>query len=654
MVERRTLLGGLVGVPLAAGAALADAAIAATPKALRAMSPAAETAVILLGHSAPGDGGGGLFVLAPGLARSAANGVTILADAEGQTWRRLFSGSIDVRWAGAKCDGISDDAAAIEAAARLGPVIVSSGECLVARHLTIGSACRIEGGAVIKVAAGVTATFAGGFSAPLAHVFAGEGTIAFDLAFAPVGHPEWWGAQGWLPSQAAPGPDCLAALEASVLACPQVELQPVDYWVSATWKINSAVAVRGVGVNAPGIGAAATRILVNDGVSDVVKVGPDAQPGGGVNAFLSRVKLSYLTLTRGQTVVPPSEWLGVGAGLNPATAGCSGLRVQFCEGCSFDNIWSIESTNGFYITGAVYCDFSKCFGSRVNAGTVATNDFYCGWLLDASPNIGLNAGIASLYLKEKCGANGGTKTGQATYGIYTVNAFTDMFIDGFETSSTQYGFTGNGSTSGTNYSSENLRMHSCVFDQVLTGITVSGGSTETNITIDNCYCASSLFAGSVGILIQNTPETPGPQGAISLIGNEVFACVTGISIQNSTGVMTSGNCLSECEVPIVLNGANNCALRDRITSKQTPATTAAIAITNSNRNVIDCGIDGSANAYPIGVDITDAASGYNEIRCSGIDPASIAGGSANKLKINGTQVTAAGASGTNLAQGIMN
>ncbi|MGH6993482.1 MAG: hypothetical protein ACREEH_09120, partial [Caulobacteraceae bacterium] len=72
MVERRTLLGGLVGVPLAAGAALADAAIAATPKALRAMSPAAETAVILLGHSAPGDGGGGLFVLAPGLARSAA------------------------------------------------------------------------------------------------------------------------------------------------------------------------------------------------------------------------------------------------------------------------------------------------------------------------------------------------------------------------------------------------------------------------------------------------------------------------------------------------------------------------------------------------------------------------------------------------------
>ncbi|MGH7670375.1 MAG: permease prefix domain 1-containing protein, partial [Gemmatimonadaceae bacterium] len=35
------------------------------------------------------------------------------------------------------------------------------------------------------------------------------------------------------------------------------------------------------------------------------------------------------------------------------------------------------------------------------------------------------------------------------------------------------------------------------------------------------------IAGSVGILIQNTPETPGPQGAISLIGNEVFACVTG-------------------------------------------------------------------------------------------------------------------------------
>lgn len=59
------------------------------------------------------DGGQGCFLLDNIDITSPDNGGTILIDSAGRRWKRQFSGAIDVRWFGLKCDGVSDDGPAL-------------------------------------------------------------------------------------------------------------------------------------------------------------------------------------------------------------------------------------------------------------------------------------------------------------------------------------------------------------------------------------------------------------------------------------------------------------------------------------------------------------------------------------------------------------
>jgi hypothetical protein len=85
-----------------------------------------------------------------------------------------------------------------------------------------------------------------------------------------------------------------------------------------------------------------------------------------------------------------------------------------------------------------------------------------------------------------------------------------------------------------------------------------------------------------------------------------------------------------------------------------PAGASAISLTDCNRNVVDCMVKSRTAAYARGVELTGSANAYNEIRCSGLDPAAIDGGAANKLVSNGAPVKVAGRfANNNLASGIM-
>jgi hypothetical protein len=72
-------------------------------------------AAVLEGYATAGDGGGGVFYLdSPGTD----DGGTVFAvtGSGGACWKRVYSGTLDVRWFGAKGDGSADCSAAINAA----------------------------------------------------------------------------------------------------------------------------------------------------------------------------------------------------------------------------------------------------------------------------------------------------------------------------------------------------------------------------------------------------------------------------------------------------------------------------------------------------------------------------------------------------------
>lgn len=75
--------------------------------------------VVLLGRSASGDGGGGLFARVEQASRPDDGALFVRSTASSmfaRGWQRLFDGPISVRWFGAKGDGHSDDTQAIQRA----------------------------------------------------------------------------------------------------------------------------------------------------------------------------------------------------------------------------------------------------------------------------------------------------------------------------------------------------------------------------------------------------------------------------------------------------------------------------------------------------------------------------------------------------------
>jgi hypothetical protein len=87
---------------------------------------------LVAGYYAPGDGGGGQFYY-DAAASEADNGGTILAPTVGAgRWKRVYSGAVNVRWFGAKGDGVNNETIAFENAnAAVDNILVPTGTFLV-------------------------------------------------------------------------------------------------------------------------------------------------------------------------------------------------------------------------------------------------------------------------------------------------------------------------------------------------------------------------------------------------------------------------------------------------------------------------------------------------------------------------------------------
>lgn len=87
----------------------------ANAAALRLYQGDATTAMVV-SRSTFGDGGGGPFTIKPGDTTTVDDGAMIVVDALGRRWWRGNSGSLNVRWFGAKGDGVANDRPAFSAA----------------------------------------------------------------------------------------------------------------------------------------------------------------------------------------------------------------------------------------------------------------------------------------------------------------------------------------------------------------------------------------------------------------------------------------------------------------------------------------------------------------------------------------------------------
>lgn len=101
------------------------------------------------GYSAPHDGGEGLFYMDLTDTTTPDNGGTVLVDSKGRRWKRVYSGMVNVRWFGAKGDGISDDAPSIQkaidyAASKKLPIIIPPGKYGVGQTIILPEGTRIH------------------------------------------------------------------------------------------------------------------------------------------------------------------------------------------------------------------------------------------------------------------------------------------------------------------------------------------------------------------------------------------------------------------------------------------------------------------------------------------------------------------------------
>jgi hypothetical protein len=118
--------------------------------ALRESSSRAPGGVFVKNYYANARGGGGLFSLEAGDKSSPDDGCTVIIDAAGHRYHRVFDGDVYVTYCGAKVDGTTDDAAtvtaAIAAANRLGRGIhLGFGKSMIGAMLVVPRSVSVIG-----------------------------------------------------------------------------------------------------------------------------------------------------------------------------------------------------------------------------------------------------------------------------------------------------------------------------------------------------------------------------------------------------------------------------------------------------------------------------------------------------------------------------
>lgn len=535
-------------------------------------------------------------------------------------------------------DGTTDDRGSLVSADGTGSFIVPPGNYRIASNLTISSNIKMLPGAVFVIPNGVTLTLNGYFDAGVHQTFncTGSGQVVFNWTKTWRGFPEWWGAKADL------SVDCTPAFNAAIIALIWTQLQAGDYLCNTTiFMKQEHRALVGAGSKYSDVPNTVTRILTGDGSQYGMQVGPDTFPGS-INACQKNNLIKDLYFSRL---------------VNPViSSNCVGLEVQYTLMCRVRNVKVAESIIGIRSYGNITPKFDDCESVRSIAGTGAGTDYWRGYWIDGGASIGAAGGNASVYMW-RCAAGCNIPALQVTNGtgFYIDQAFTDIFLDKPETVNCFNGiYVAGNSLTGNTFSNTDMFIDHPIMDQFHNaGIFITQVAEAGSVEINNPYCGPATDARASLWVNSST-------AAVTILGGQLVHGgannVQPVIVLNSSGVQLLGTMILESGTlysAVGLGNATNCVIRPTIKNRAVTGQAAVQLSTSVSACIIQPTVMGKASAFTYGIQVVGAVDSHNEYNLSGIDSTCINTGSGNKLVRNGTQITVAGLSGTNLVSGVM-
>lgn len=537
---------------------------------------------------------------------------------------------------GATGNGTTNDAANLLTANNAAfsankPLVIAPGNYNLGTSITFTANVYFLPGAKFTVPNAVTLAFSGTLEAPATQqIFStsGSGLVTVNPVNNPVGYPEWWGAKS-----NAPATDCSIGINACIVACGITRLQLADYYLAAGNSVLLQIQnkkLSGLGFYEDNTAGTVTRLIMSDGVTAVVVMGPSVPPGS-INDYLKGITIEDFCVSR--SVVPV------------ISGNCLGVVDRWTLYSQKNNIKSEESMVGFYIENVVQSHCDKLWAFRSTAGSGGGTDSFIGYQLNGSVSIG-SGGNASLYMTDCLAGVGGPAPTSTSTGYLLQGSCADTFITRPETSGMGIGMDiAIGTSTSPNFVGVDCQITNPILDSCPVVPLRFNGTTEYGtITILGGYGALASSGSNIACI-----DFVNSKASVNLVG---FQCIMGTSQAGTVGISAtnSANITSSCVITecsgeaIILNTVSDSRFDDTIVNYGTGGSPGgAVRGTTVSRCKFNNSVKGTANLWAIGYNMLGSANNYNEWNCTGLNSVVVN----TKLILNGVTITVQGVPTTN-------
>lgn len=447
------------------------------------------------------------------------------------------------------------------------------------------------------------------------------------------GLPEWFGATADSSSGSVPA-DNVAAIVACLALCPVTLLGMNDYFTNAVIRVPPYRTLRGHGSYRAASGSG-TRIVVMSATADVLAVGLAAYPGA-INDMAKQCNVIGLSVARDRPVTPATP--------GSDNAAPCGVRMTFALHSKLVDVYADDHSIGFYFNGVVRSIVEDCKAFRQTSGTSATNDFFRGFWADGGGSYGLSGGNGSLFLNYCNVSVGGSPTLTTSIGFILNNAFVDTTLLQPEATSTVIGIQLDGENNAAAPAHIDVDIDTPILDAITgTGIEIKNTNNYAAVEIRGGYIGLTGAAAFAGYHINSC------QG-VSIYGGEVWgnnasaagADVLGAFIDTVGRLSMKDVKMIDCKRPYGLTAVADFQIDGLINNYSKTGSQAAFNLVNCTIGRITASITGTSNAFPAGVNCSGTGNVTITVDPTGINPACINGGAANKVTINAIAITAPG------------